>query len=452
MSALVRAQERNGRDIYQEQLRVSLDQQRPDAREVGFDYGGWFNFALFNYDDAPARRHRMLRQFQLRGWASMNIHNVHRGYFRALLDWEDWNSGDNPDGRGDDFFERVERAWYEFDLGRLMQRQSGQLPPVRMRVKVGRQFTTIGTAFVLSMPMDAIRFDVTAGDWEMMALLGNTIKSSENIDEAGPVATHQDRCFYGFEVRYRGFDRHRPFAYYLAQSDHTKPDPRSATQKYDYSSRYFGIGSEGSFLLPDLSYSTELVGQVGETYSEGRYHGQDDICAMAFDARLQYLFRDTPTQPMITAEYIWASGDSDRRLSSTSTLGGNQAGTNDYAFNAFGFRDTGIAFAPEISNIHIYTVGASCFPLQQHKLFRKMEVGTKIFFYNKSVSGGPISDTTATANSSWLGWEWDVYCNWRITSDLAWTLRYGAFMPGAAYESDSDSCRQFLYSGIMFSF
>ena len=62
------------------------------------------------------------------------------------------------------------------------------------------------------------------------------------------------------------------------------------------------------------------------------------------------------------------------------------------------------------------------------------------------------SDTTATEDSSCLGWEWDLFCNWRITSDLAWTLRYGAFMPSGAYDSGYDSCRQFLYTGVVLSF
>ena len=52
--------------------------------------------------------------------------------------------------------------------------------------------------------------------------------------------------------------------------------------------------------------------------------------------------------------------------------------------------------------------------------------------------------------AGYLGWEMDYFANWRVTSDLAWTIRYGAFQPGAAFENDT--CRQFLYSGVTFSF
>ena len=93
-----------------------------------------------------------------------------------------------------------------------------------------------------------------------------------------------------------------------------------------------------------------------------------------------------------------------------------------------------------MSNLHIYVLGASFFPLESVRMFNELEVGTKAFIYNKSTSG-PISDTSADATSRWVGWEWDIYADWRITSDLAWTIRYGFFQPGSAF-SDRQ-CRQF---------
>jgi len=45
-----------------------------------------------------------------------------------------------------------------------------------------------------------------------------------------------------------------------------------------------------------------------------------------------------------------------------------------------------------------------------------------------------------------------VFCNWRLTSDLAWTIRYGAFFPGSAYDGGDKTCRQFVYTGMVLSF
>ena len=179
--------------------------------------------------------------------------------------------------------------------------------------------------------------------------------------------------------------------------------------------------------------------------------GRDHICAMAVDIMLEYLFR-MPTRPKVMVEYLYGSGDSDYVSTATSTVGGNWPGTKDNNFSAFGFRDTGIAFAPQISNIHIYVLGASFFPLEHIELFKKMEIGSKVFFYHKARASGPIGDSSTDNRGKWLGWEWDIYCNWRVTSDLAWTIRYGAFQPGSAYDGQSQSCRQYLYTGITLSF
>jgi len=441
-----------GVDIYEEQLRVRLDQQVPTAREVGLDYGGWFNFAVFDYDDAAAARTRTLRQFQLRGWASVNVQGVHRGYVRGLLAWDDWKGHDNTiAGRGDTFDDELERAWYLFDFGQLLFNQTGQQPPVAFKVKVGRDFATIGTAFVLAIPLDMVQFNIDTANWRFMTLLGKTKKDTNNIDDSARVAHHMDRCFFGAELAYRGLDNHEPFVYFLTQQDHTSPASADAAQSYDYSSRYLGVGSTGTVVSPDLRYRAEAVGEWGKTYSENMLTDQDRICAWALDAGLEYLPM-VRMRPKLTAEYMFGSGDSDRRLSANSTVGGNRAGTKDEAFNAFGFRDTGIAFAPRVSNIHIYTAGASFFPLEKHELFRKMEIGTKIFLYHKAKAGGPISDTTATKGTRWLGWEWDVFCDWRLTSDLAWTIRYGLFRPGAAFGPSANSGRHMLYTGVIFSF
>lgn len=440
------------RRVYEEQLRVKLDEQVPQKAGVTVDAGGWFNFAFMNYDDAAARKERTLRLYELRGWASLNVEDIHQAYIRGLLQWKDWNSNTSPIvGRGDEFNEEVERVWYRFDLGQYLRKTTGQ-SPVDLQFKVGRDFATIGTSLTLAIPLDMLHLSATVEDWEVMAFVGRTIRNSDNIDRSARVAHRQDRVMFGVEVGYLGFSDHRPFAYFLGNWDHTDPTAPSATQSYGYDSRYVGLGSEGSLIDPALHYQFELVGEWGSTYSNGVASGKDQIEAMAFDAILEYTFHQCPTRPKITFEYLYASGDSDRRGSATSTVGGNRAGTKDHAFNAFGFRDTGIALGADMSNLQMWTLGASCFPLENHKWFRKMEVGAKAFFYSKARSAGATSDTTSTNDASWLGWEWDVYCNWRITSDLAWTARYGMFVPGSAYDGGDKSYRDFFYTGIVLSF
>lgn len=445
------AQDRGGKRIYDEQLRVRLDEQDPERDRIGFNAGGWGTFALFNFDDDAGRKHT-LRQYELRLWGSLNINGVHQFYVRGMAGYDDWNAGDNPKSyhRDEDIDPRIERAWYKLRLGRWLSGQGGAIkPPVDVNFKVGREFADIGTALVLSTPLDMVQFEIDVGDWQFMALLGKTIDWVSNIDASADIVGHQERCIWGFEVTYTGLDQHRPFAYFLGNNDHSSPTPHTAGQDYDYSSRYVGVGSEGSLFVPRLRYQVEVVGEWGKTYSDGVVSGRDDIRAMAADVLLEYFF-EAKTRPKLSMEYIFGSGDSDRSTSSVATVGGNREGTTDRAFNGLGFRDTGIAFAPAISNLHIYIIGASFFPLEDHKLFDKMEVGSKTYFYHKDKSGGPISDSSANTREQWVGWEWDVFCNWRVSSDLIWSIRYGAFQPGAAF--DRQDCRQFLYASLTYSF
>ena len=443
-------QEPAGRRIYEEQLRVTVDKQLPTTREMGLDARGWLSASIFSFDDEPNLRRRRLRQFEFRPWAKLGIHRVHNFYVRGLIGWNDWNSGDNPTpGRGDeDTDAQLERAWYQYDFTQVLKNRGGQEPPAWFKVKVGREFTQIGTALVLSTPLDMVQLDLCMRDWQGMAFLGMTRRSTRNIDDSDAVANHQERCMWGVQLEYAGLTTHRPFLYVLGNEDNTDPSPRDPNQAFGYDSQYIGLGSRGS-LLADLRYRTELVGQSGHTYSEGVVSGRDRICAMAADVMLEYFF-PVRTRPKVMFEYLFGSGDEDRRLSATSTIGGNRAGTTDRAFNAFGFRDTGLAFAPRISNLHMYTLGASFFPLDHIRLFKRFEVGSKVFFYHKAVSAGPISDVGAASDTHWVGWESDVFCNWRLTSDLSWTVRYGAFYPGSAYAKRH--CRQYLFSGVVFSF
>jgi hypothetical protein len=437
-----------GLGVYQEQLRVQMDQQSPEARQMAVDAGGWFNFACFTYDDAAVGKERTLCAYDLRVWASANVDNTHHLYVRGLTSYLDWNHNDNP-FRGDDGFQdpTVERAWYEFDLAGLT-RAEHKATDNDLRIKVGRDYMEMGTDLVMAMPLDMVQGTAKVGNWEWMAFLGQPLPDDINIDQSPLVREHDQRWFWGTQVSYTGFAQHKPFVYFLNNQD--DQDRRTATQKYNYTSRYVGAGSTGNLVLPNLRYQTELAGEWGSTYSRGATRDTDDIEAWVYDANLAYYFQ-SPMHPKLMAEFLHASGDSDRQFSSTNTIGGNAPGTTDSAFNAFGYRDLGVALAPSISNLNAYVVGASFFPLEKIKIFRKLEVGTRLYWYQKDAYGA-ISDPTTTDNGRYIGWEGDLFMDWRITSDISWTIRYGGFVPGSTYGRGFQDCRNFLFTGITYSF
>src|SRR5690606_16045631 len=113
-----------------------------------------------------------------------------------------------------------------------------------------------------------------------------------------------------------------------------------------------------------------------------------DIHAFAFDVRLDYLLGDE-NRSRLSGEVLLATGDDDR-LTTTNTFGGNQTGTDDNAFNAFGYINTGLAFNPSVSNLLMLRLGASTYPIQEHELFRQFQVGVDAFVFGKLDKDAPI--------------------------------------------------------------
>ena len=101
--------------------------------------------------------------------------------------------------------------------------------------------------------------------------------------------------------------------------------------------------------------------------------------------------------------------------------------------------------------MHVLRFGGSLLPFEDKvEALRNLELGTNWFLYHKNHAIAAISDPTADLRSGNVGWEMDYYLNWRMTSDLSWTVRWGAFFPGEAY-SDRGT-RHFVFTGVTWSF
>ena len=147
---------------------------------------------------------------------------------------------------------------------------------------------------------------------------------------------------------------------------------------------------------------------------------------------------------------MFASGDANRLGSPTNAEGGNRNDHVDRSFSSFGFRDTGISFSPRLSNIHVWRLGGSFRPLPEIEAAKELELGTDYYLYYKNKRVAAISDSLADETSGYAGWEMDYYANYRIFSDLSWTVRFGTFFPGSAFSDQTT--RTFLLTGITWSF
>ena len=427
----------------------TLQENLPLAQKFRVDYGGWYNFYFYMFDDG-FNSSRTLRQHDLRLWASMSAdQGVHRAYIRGRMSFDDYNHGDSFLGDDDDLDGMaLERWWYVLDVAQALRVHEGMDIPWELKFKVGRDLVYVGTGYAIDVPLDHALVQAEFFDFETTFIAGRTPYWTQNIDRSTPVFDHSNRRFYIVETKYKGWDSHEPFAYIAWQDDRTGERPNHLLQEYEYDSRYIGFGSTGE-LVENLRYSSEWVIERGTSYGDRRFLHTNDIKAWGFDHRLDYYFRHK-MKPVVTAEWMFASGDSGRLLSPTNAEGGNTGDYTDRGFNGFGFRDTGISFSPRLSNIHIWRLGASFKPFPDIEAVRDLELGTDWYLYWKHRSAAAVSDPLADYQSGYLGWEMDYFANWRIYNDLSWTVRFGTFFPGAAY-SDT-SARTFLLTGITWSF
>jgi len=431
-----------------ERIRREFESEIGTAAKTAFDWGGWYNLNLFIFDDG-VESSRTLRRHDLQLWGRYTMDGgAHDFYARTRLSFIDFNSSDSYDGNDDDVEgPNLERGVYRFNLAKALDAYEGRSIDGNLLISAGRDLIEFGTGLSLAMKLDHVAMTGVYHDWELTGLVGKTVGSEPEID-LSRTATRMHRNFIGTQLVYTGFERHRPFAYALWQRDQNSEAYISPLQEYDYDSNYFGIGSTGE-LMRRLRYSTELVYETGSSYGHRQFIEDNDIEAWAYDAELEYLFPGEH-RARASVEYLFGSGDGERFASPTDSVGGNLGDRKDTSFVAFGYRDTGLSFAPLYSNLHMWRAGGSFFPWPGDEGLREVELGTDWFLYYKHHRDGAVSDPTADVRSGYLGWEMDYYANWRMTADFAWTARFGTFFPGAAF--DDQTTRTFFLIGMTWSF
>jgi len=420
-----------------------------------FDVGGFLSFTTVWLTDSEDNA-RTLIQPEITVYGRAVIDGAHTFFGRARGQYRDYSEGDSFDGRGDRWREPVlDRYWYEFDYASARVAATGDEPDWNLNVRLGRQFVDWYGGLTLSENLYAARPVLSFGQLSFEGMFGVTPPDESIIDfdaSRDDFDTKTERGFFGGAVRWRTRDAQQFYAYALHMPDYNSGDdpraPLGIEVDFDYEATYVGVGATGSF-TNQFTYLAEFVYQFGESKSDPfRVLPQttEDISAYAARGQLAYLLRG-PNRSRLEFEVLAASGDDDRFIS-TDTVGGNEPGTDDNGFNSLGFANTGLAFAPSLSNVLIFRVGGSTFPIPDQRLFRDLQVGVDVLLQNKLDADAPIDEPTD--DEHFLGAETDFYLNWRLTSDVALTARYGLFFPGDAI--DSNRIRQFIFGGVTISF
>src|SRR3954453_263908 len=104
----------------QRDTRLHINPDIPADQRALLDYGGYFTFNFFAIDDIGQNTH-ILKQYDLVGYARLNIDNVHEFYVRARTSYRDFRGNESFDGEGDEtVWPTVEQAYYRFDLAHYL--------------------------------------------------------------------------------------------------------------------------------------------------------------------------------------------------------------------------------------------------------------------------------------------------------------------------------------------
>ena len=438
----------------------------PPGQRALVDYGAFLQASYLSLDDSAKSNHG-LRQYDFVPYLRLNFDGAQELFLRGRFGYRDFNKGDSFDGRGDEPIDGdLDRGYYRFDLGRSNAAYGRdwlgtQSRSYNVAIQGGRDLVYWGNGLTLGQTIDGLIVDVTAGPFTLQAIAGVTPTRTVDIDTSRPNFDHNTRRgFYGGMVT-AAIGDHRPYVFGLVQRDYNQDDQLDLgliQTKYEYNSWYLGVGSAGQ-LTSNLRYGVELTYEGGSTLSnsfEASGAGglfpveqtRDEIEAFAADVRLDYFLLDK-RQTRFSLEVLAATGDSDRG-SSTNTFNGNRPGTRDHGFNGFGLINTGLAFAPDPSNLLMVRAGAATIPLPDVGIFKRLQIGVDAFLLYKLQAHAPVDETTA--DHQYLGFEPDIFVNWQMTSDLTLAVRYGAFFPSNKAFGQNDDVRQFLFAGLTFSF
>lgn len=447
-------------DLIRRDNEVQIPRDVPVGQRALLDYGGYFIFDYLSVDDNLEEEH-ILRQYDTTLYARLNVDGAHELFLRFRANYLDFHSGDSFDGEGDEWdHPDFDRAYYRFDLQRAMRVYHDKEIDQNLIVQVGRDLVYWGNGLTLGQELDGLTLNYSDGPAAIDLIAGITPKHTVDFDSSRPdFDDNTRRGFYGAMASVK-VGQHRPYAYALAQRDYNDDDPLVSpptTTEFNYNSYYLGIGTGGA-LTDRFLYGVEAVFEGGSTLSNsfevnppfiaGVPQTRDNIRAFAFDARLDYLFAD-PRRTRLSGEFVYATGDDDRALNSSTTFGGNTSGTRDRAFNGFGIINTGLAFAPAVSNLVMIRGGVSTFPFPDVPTFRRMQVGADVYVFGKASHGAPIDEPSL--DETYLGWEPDFFMNWQVVSDVTLALRYGVFVPSSD-AFPSDKLRQFFSTSLTFAF
>lgn len=334
--------------------------------------------------------------------------------------------------------------WVQLEVDAAYYERKYRAGLTNTTLTIGRQFTSVGRGIAYSAAADGIIINTVykRGDLTMFA-----VKADRSPDDADPgnisppSRNHTHRNFIGGELKLSVSPRFNPSVYVVQNNDRSpnRVDPQTS-EVHLYQPRFVGFGAQGS-ITRSVSYFAEYIRVSGKTTSAGQRTDTARVDAQAADigirARLPGMYN-----PVLTAEWLYGSGDRDRTTTVNSTLLGDRNGV-DRAFRPFGGASLGYALAPTLVNIRArkYGVSAIPFPRSGNAVAQSMQFTSEYYLFDRDVTPGPISDLSAFADAraqKRIGKELNAQINCTMMGDVRLNVKWGKFVPhGDSYGTTS---------------
>ena len=295
----------------------------------------------------------------------------------------------------------------------------------------GRKFFLVGSGTVLAGRGDGadIKLQSALADLQVFGMYTRYLNKDDNpYDRSSKDRDDGARRVFAGAIAEKRFLNQTAYLFGVIQRDRAA---ENATAKIRYQSQYYGAGIKG-VPVDGLDYLIEGVYEQGKSYL---YNSSDkkSVGAYALNASANY-YVNASMNPALSVQYAFASGDNDRYSSTESSS--NTSG-KDTGFVGFGSFNGGLAFRPDLSNLHVMRAGGSIMPFSANTSprLRRLNAGIKYSYYMKDRSkGGVNSDGVATENNRNVGQGIDLSVKLKAYSDLSLFAQYGLFVPGAAFE------------------
>ena len=296
-------------------------------------------------------------------------------------------------------------------------------------VRLGRQRYVDDREWLYDDNLDAARlFFGTDNTWvEISAVYEGFVPRDIWNDDS--LDSKRDRANY-----YIAYVKHKPISELDLSAFVIKREDKEFNSSTGDFPLYLGIHSDGKFFDRRLRTWLEFAHVRGEDFGE-------DIDAYGFDIGGRYTF-DLPFEPRVTLGYAFGTGDGNQgdgeaRDFRQTGLQGNQASFGGVT----GFEYYGVLLDPELSNLHIPTLGVGISPTPESSLdivyhhYRQVEPTD--FLFDSGIDIDPDGFERTVGN------EIDVVAGYEFENGFEIEAIFAYFMPGNAFDFDAEDAFSF---------